>query len=859
MERKLVALLLLSLALINLGMAYNIKLKKLWSVLAADNRIEAIAFNENGLMGAVSFDYCIYFVDQGGNVLSHYCGDDYMNDVSYANHKFLAINYDNYLYVFDENGNFIKKVNVGEHFDDGVTAFSKGFIVCDEDCAYYDWSFNQIWTVHVGDNVRTSGPAVAKGYVYAMAVKDMKIKIFKLDTGSYVGAIKLDDKPLDVEACGNYLAVATSRSVYLYVLDNPTNPRLLWRAKDFWMGDTPDSRHLAFSPDCKYIAVADTSHDKVVVLEYRNGNRVVEYITLSPYTVGWWRDRIVVGGKGRLTEPQFIVEKPKTATVTPIATARAAKNLVLVINNPNSEDLTDFQLRVKLPSSLAKVPITITTPSGSNVPFCYETKIGQCTTDYTKGDGYIWIKIPSIDAGGSLSLYVSAGSNGATAGYKVFLLYDDFSTKNTTIWKWTTSITYGFSYDSHIGDMGVWYSGDANGNVATMSVKKFKVPFIVEGLIWKNDYCSDHFIYVSPKSDVPWEWGYGPGTVSFAWDCDNIVVYGPSSASKEVPRPKETYYLVRAIVTPNNSTLVTQVLNNPSDVVSVGVNQGLSGSLHVYFGADQDTIGMKSFWYWLRVRKYAPEPLTYTWEEAPMITKASTPSTTPTKVSITAQTISCVTEKPVKLPPLFKKILSPYLKLKELYDLLSNTSGNQIGPNTLKKYFQRNMIYIISLAQFHDLLNRIARLDVEAKELTKRTEEILSSRNDFNAIYTAMNYLQKAKIDLALINNSLSQMDSLIIQLINTKPEKYMDCNTAWKMIYSIINAKSITELYKYISKLNGDLDKPVKTIIRCTIDQTVSNYQSFKKELVKDLTSLDVKIRRLDQMLKLVMSVAGG
>ncbi len=108
---------------------------------------------------------------------------------------------------------------------------------------------------------------------------------------------------------------------------------------------------------------------------------------------------------------------------------------VIKVYNPNTVALTDYQVRIKLPSSLKGVPITVKSGNNPSVPFCYETITGECTTDYTKGDGYIWVKVPYMPPMQNVTLILTAGQNGAVPGDQVFDSYDDFSSYNVSTGK----------------------------------------------------------------------------------------------------------------------------------------------------------------------------------------------------------------------------------------------------------------------------------------------------------------------------------------------------------------------------------------------------------------------------------------
>ncbi|UXD22061.1 hypothetical protein IPA_01255 [Ignicoccus pacificus DSM 13166] len=117
-----------------------------------------------------------------------------------------------------------------------------------------------------------------------------------------------------------------------------------------------------------------------------------------------------------------------------------AQSYLMIVHNPNSQALTDFQVRAKLPSSLQGQAITIKDTSGNLVPFCYETLTGECTTDPAQGDEYIWVKIPSIPANGDTKLVIEVGVNGAVKGDKVFDFYDDFNEGYLDESKWARTI-----------------------------------------------------------------------------------------------------------------------------------------------------------------------------------------------------------------------------------------------------------------------------------------------------------------------------------------------------------------------------------------------------------------------------------
>ncbi|NPA97510.1 MAG: DUF2341 domain-containing protein [Crenarchaeota archaeon] len=103
----------------------------------------------------------------------------------------------------------------------------------------------------------------------------------------------------------------------------------------------------------------------------------------------------------------------------------------LVITNPNSVSLTNFQVRVDI-SSIGYRYFEIVTPSGVVVPYCFEQPNGECNTSRSS---VIWVKVPFIPANGETVLYIiNSSTNYAVSGSQVFDFYDSFTTLNTSRW-----------------------------------------------------------------------------------------------------------------------------------------------------------------------------------------------------------------------------------------------------------------------------------------------------------------------------------------------------------------------------------------------------------------------------------------
>ena len=255
-----------------------------WSYEIGD-KVRALAFSDSGLLGVASWNSCVYIFDQDGKLLNKECGLGWMTDASCSGEVFGFTNASGYAYLFKGSA-FWKEVKVGNYYSSAIAVLSDGFIVCGWRCALFDFSGNRKWDATVKYVVNS--PAVSEEYAYV--ADGYALRILKLSDGSEVREISSEEYAWNTAVCRNYLAVGTSSHLYLYDISDPESPAELWKAGGFvtvW--------DIAFSPDCRYVAVADANNQELRIFGI-NGRLILEKKYGAPVTaVAWWEDKIAVG------------------------------------------------------------------------------------------------------------------------------------------------------------------------------------------------------------------------------------------------------------------------------------------------------------------------------------------------------------------------------------------------------------------------------------------------------------------------------------------------------------------------------------------------------------------------------------
>jgi len=251
----------------------------------------SLAFTDNGNLVAVPRERCFYIFDTNGNLLKKVCISDLLKFVSYCCGKLGFIN--NHVIITDENGNIIKKFEIENYYNNGITLVKDGFVVCFVKCAFFDFNGNKKWEFNV--SYVENGPSYYNDYWY-IADKYRKALLVAKD-GKIIKEIKYNERDYDTAVCNKYLAVITEHHLYLYDISDPENPKEIWK-----VGGLNLPYQVTFSPNCEYIAVIDNEIEKLKIFSI-DGRLIFEKkYWQGIYSIAWKDNKIAVGtGIGLLT------------------------------------------------------------------------------------------------------------------------------------------------------------------------------------------------------------------------------------------------------------------------------------------------------------------------------------------------------------------------------------------------------------------------------------------------------------------------------------------------------------------------------------------------------------------------------
>jgi len=243
---------------------------------------DRIALSDDGHLAAIDGKYIVFF-DRTGRRINTVRGYLLEDNISYCCGRYGTINSCGEVFIYDTSGNLIKTLTTVYGFHGMMSLAPDGFLVCGTfSCRMFSYDGKMSWEVQ--EVYTPNEPAHCCGYWYIPNSR-YKSTVMVVRRGDVLNEITDPISSIvDLAACGYYLAVATSVTLYLYDLSDPLEPELIWWRK---FGTI---RQVAFSPDCTYLAVADEAAGSIKVVGV-SGHKQAELLLVRPKM---WYDRTVV-------------------------------------------------------------------------------------------------------------------------------------------------------------------------------------------------------------------------------------------------------------------------------------------------------------------------------------------------------------------------------------------------------------------------------------------------------------------------------------------------------------------------------------------------------------------------------------
>ncbi len=260
----------------------------LW-VLSVTNFIKEVSMS-NSTIALATYDGCTYLYSINGTLIKRECIDYRFFGVDYCCNKFAFIS-SRQIVIEDERGNVVKRIEIPWKYGMSVKLVPRGILACYTHCAFYNWDYERLWDLDIPDSslgkIAYNGTFFIPTAVYASClakgVAPSHIVIIK--GNKTVRDLVFNETLLSADSCKDLIAVGGTKLI------------LIKRGQIVKLGGFRLIWDLAFSPDCKYLAVSDTSGLKIVDL---NGD-IISEVKMKPTGVAWVKNLIAVGDAyGRL-------------------------------------------------------------------------------------------------------------------------------------------------------------------------------------------------------------------------------------------------------------------------------------------------------------------------------------------------------------------------------------------------------------------------------------------------------------------------------------------------------------------------------------------------------------------------------
>jgi len=132
-------------------------------------------------------------------------------------------------------------------------------------------------------------------------------------------------------------------------------------------------------------------------------------------------------------------------------------------------------------------------------------------------------------------------------------------------------------------------------------------------------------------------------------------------------------------------------------------------------------------------------------------------------------------------------------------------------------------------------------------------KELLYEQPTFDNVYALMNWVQKAKVDMAMMNSTLSQMVKVILDMRNQLPVANCNATKAKEIIKGILDAKAIEDIVNHmaIAKKMGGLDTVIKCLIKDAMKKTIAEFWKFYSKEKIEMVKLTKELKEYEKLPK--------
>ena len=323
------------------------------------------------------------------------------------------------------------------------------------------------------------------------------------------------------------------------------------------------------------------------------------------------------GGGGGFVSTSTSVPPSPPSPWTPPSTTPFAN---VVIQNPNNQTLSNFQVRVPnvvdalnciygggvTASTVSSAPFDVKDAYGTSLPWCFEHPNGECNANQSNWTGAIWVKVPTIMKNSPTNLVIMKSSSfTAVDGSHVFDQYENFNSSNATGWNGSTGA---FSLSSG------YYQHNATAGTGWDAVYKPFNPYVNELVEAKFSLTSGSggiFIHDPTAGAVSNSTTYfvsadvTAGLLSYAASLGNATAVS-------TPVSSDSYFSVayyhENATSPNATVVYGFGPFSPSVVPSKTASTTVPAVSSLNFGIEFDGASSGKV-DWIRTRKYAPSSL----------------------------------------------------------------------------------------------------------------------------------------------------------------------------------------------------------------------------------------------------------